>query len=321
MYPLNKLFYYFSFVLILSFFSCGKDQEVFTPDVSESPDPLTVLNSLTKQPTNYLLHIGADTVFFRSPEGIEIIIPPKSLYHLDGSLVDGAVRMQYLEIENRKAILLNNISSVYNGKIMDIQKAFYLNFKVNNQQIYLNPKAAEIKIFLPTKAPVNQIGIFAGRSNEENLFEWHHKYDDIALVYTSKLINGQSENGYSFAVNQLLWQCLAILPESFNMNNKDLVVCSELTGSVSTAKNAVFVILDKYNSVIRLHSMDEKMVICSNELNLPEGAEVKIIGISVLNEDIKHFGMTNAIIKKDQNITLNLNPSSLSEIDRQLDKL
>lgn len=321
--PSLRIFSLFWVLLVFGLFvSCGKDQEIFIP--SDDTAPQALLSKFGMQPINYVLDIDEDTLIFKTPEGHFLIIPQNSIVYSDGSPVSGKIRMQYKSIHSRAELIYENLNTTNYNNVLDLHTVLFINFTKDNQNLIINPKNKNIRLFIPATDLQEEFRVYFNQLNENNENEWREPDGSFGpFEFGEYELNDQnSEKGYMIPVQPMAWTALGrpwFEKPSFEL----FPVCLELNTPAQTKENNTVVYLvanDKENTVIRSKYLESENKFCINHLSIPDGTAFKIFAFTVISENQHYFGSNDIVIEKGKSFRLNLQLMDLSEIKKLLEK-
>ena len=317
---------YLVIVLYLIFiFSCGKDEFLFIPDTETADGRLQLLSDFTATPKTYriTLHENERTIF-EGPNSTLIDIPKGSLLTKSGKEVRGQVKVELNEFSDKRMNLLYAPSAIYEGRLIDYTRVLYLRFSQDNEElvistplvIYFNSSEAE---------DLQNTYLFSGKQSAEGIY-WN--------IYEG-LMNGPEKGEWTISVNETIttiqgfaisvsgtdnWYCLA--KKIAGIGGETPEVCVTVLDELPEEGSMTFFISDKSRSTIRLTSRNQGISpYCLNVL--PESTPLpgKIIHISDTGNQQYKFGMTNALLGKEQQVTLIPKATSKEEIIKALKAL
>lgn len=317
---------YLVIVLCLIFvFSCGKDEFLFIPDTDTTDGRFQLLSDFTATPRTYRITLQDDgRTIFEGPNNTVIDIPKGSLLTKGGKIVSGEVKAELNEFSSERLDLLYAPSAIYEGRLIDYTRVLYLRFSQNNEDLVISSPLIIYFKSSDTEA-LRDIYLFSGKQTAEGVY-WN--------IYEG-LMNGPEKGEWTISVNETIktiqgyaisvsgndnWYCLA--KKVAGIGGETSEICVTVMDELPEDGSLTFFVSEKSRSAIRLTSRNQgTSPYCLNIL--PESTPLpgKIIHISDTGNQQYKFGMTNAILGKEQQITVVPKTTSKEEIIKALKAL
>lgn len=116
-----------------------------------------------------------------SKNGMRIEIPENAFQTLDGKdILTNEVEIELEEYHRPMDFVLNNLSTVSNGKILESGGMFKINAKSKNQELTLK-KGKTIEVEMPSKNIQNNMSVFTGTRTTQGVVEWQIQEEKFKL--------------------------------------------------------------------------------------------------------------------------------------------
>ncbi|MBC7884523.1 MAG: hypothetical protein H7X99_03565 [Saprospiraceae bacterium] len=309
----------------LVLFSCAKDEKIFIPDQNYSINQEVILSQIIGNPKIYHIKLGAFPFIFFGPEGSIIEIPENGLTTLNGEPVSGDIKIEFKEFSGQKSNMLSAPSTLYKGRLFDGRKLVYLNISQENESIVINEP---IFIYLPENrvSPKNGFEFFEGSADENNNIEWRRPDGSLNMIDISDWKVNHNEgstiiNGFKLPVHAATsWISLGSYPEPDTELKGD--ICVEIPHEFNSHNSLVYFIADQTNSVLKVNQNSAgDWSLCAHQILFQKGIRGKFVVISDLGQENYFFGMTNAVLENDTNMSIKPEKRSLKEIKEALQSL
>lgn len=156
--------------LPLLFYSCEKNTVEIETHPGETGPYLSLADFYDQNETE-------DTVFIIDPQqpiqisgsnGIQISIPPNSLFDSNGQLPSGPVTVSMKEIHDVKSMVLSHVPSASNGIILESAGMLYIDFSINA----IHYKALYSSVIIPSQGSLPNMKIFFGVEDFQTGINW-----------------------------------------------------------------------------------------------------------------------------------------------------
>lgn len=133
-------------------------------------DPFELLNaSHVKSPIRFLL-VNKDTTIV-CPEGTRLVVPADAFVYANGNPVTKPVSLAVTEYYTYTDMLLANLSTASNGRMLETGGMLYLEAAVDGKEVFLaNDKSIDIHI--PTDEKKEGMQLFIGEAMENGGIDW-----------------------------------------------------------------------------------------------------------------------------------------------------
>ncbi len=309
----------FFFIIFLTV-SCRKDEIVFIPDQTYTINSDELLSKLIETPDTYQILLKNSRNIFITPGNIIIDIPEQSLVDESGNIVSGDIKLQFKEFTNKKSNLLFTPSTIFENKILDCSKIFFIKFSQNGKELH---PVKPIDIYLPSQdfkanyqaySAIRSDNILVWKkmsSSSENVRNeaWNLSYEDAQW----------NVNGFKISISGTSnWFCIASQSDQFN---KEINVCLNTSLPFSKNNSLVYLVCNTSTSCIKLVSEGNFSSFSIQNISLNQKLDAKIIIISHLGNEDYYFGMTNAVSDSNVNVTIKPERKNIKDIKEVLNTL
>jgi len=306
--------------ITLLILSCHKDEIVFIPDQTYSINSDELLSKLVEAPDSYHILLKDSRNIFIAPNHIIIDIPDQSLKDELGHVVSGEIKMQFKEFSNKKSNLLNSPSTIFENKVLDCSKIFYIKFSQNGKTLQI---IKPIDIYLPSQDNKINYQIYStikldesfvwskvlGESENVPNQTWNLSYEDAQLTV----------KGFKVSIHGTSnWHCIASQPEPLS---KVVNVCLNTSLPFNKNNSLVYLVFNDSNSAIKLGADGDSSYFCLQNIYTNQKLDAKIIVISHLGNENYYFGMTNAVLDINVDVTIKPEKKNIKDIKEALNSL
>jgi hypothetical protein len=298
---------------------------LFIPDTDTADGRFQLLSDFTATPRTYRITLQEnDRTVFEGPNNTVIDIPEGSLLTKSGKEVKGEVKAELNEFSNNRVDLLYAPSAIYEGRLIDYTRVLYLRFSQNNEDLVISSPLIIYFKSSDTEA-LQETYRFSGKQSAEGVY-WN--------IYEG-LMNGPEKGEWTISVNETIktihgyaisvsgtdnWYCLA--KKVAGIGGETSEICVTVMDELPEDGSMTFFVSDKSRSAIRLASRNQgTSPYCLNVLTEYTPLPGKIIHISDTGNQQYKFGMTNAILGMEQQISLIPKTTSKEEIIKVLKAL
>lgn len=310
------LFFLVSFLSI----SCHKDEIVFIPDQTFSINSDELLSKLVETPQSFQIILNNTRNIFVASDNIIIDIPEQSIQDESGQVVTGEIKMQFKEFSHKKSNLLYGPSSIFQNKVLNYSKIFYIKFSQNGKTLQI---VKPIDVYLPSLDNNLNYLMYNAKKIDET-FVWSKvmgEFENVRneswnLSFQDSQFNGK---GFKVPVSGVTnWYSIASQPEQ---QSKVIDVCVNIPSSFSKNNSLVYLVINDSNSIIKLEADGDSSTFCVLNILTNQKLDAKLIVISHLGDENYYFGMTNAVL--DSNIDVAINPvkKNIKDIKEALNSL
>ena len=308
------------FFIIFLTVSCHKDEIVFIPDQTYAINNDELLSKLLEAPDTYQILLKDSRNIFISPANIIIDIPEQSLVDELGNIVSGEIKMQFKEFSDKKSNLLLSPSTIFENKMLDCSKIFFIKFSQNGKELH---PAKSIDIYLPSQDYRSNYSAYHAIKSDNSLVwkKWSGESENIRnedwiLSYQDAHLN---VNGFKLSISGLSnWFCIASLPDN---SIKEINVCVNTSLPFNKNNTLVYLVSNDGKSGIKLGSDGNSSTFCIQNISINQKLDGKLLIISHLGNENYYFGMTNAVSDSNVNVTLDPKNKNIKEIKEALNTL
>lgn len=130
----------------------------------------SLLSNLTNPPQKFCINNNRDTII-RGEKGTIINLKANSVARIDGKPIKECVELELKEAYSKSDMILNNLTTTSNGKLLESEGMFNLSPSKNNTSPLKLVK--DYVAFVPTDSIRSDVQVFDGhRANENNLINW-----------------------------------------------------------------------------------------------------------------------------------------------------
>lgn len=305
------------FAAICIFLSgCYQDAEYFIKEGSSGAieqffDAVQTLESTTT------INSNAETNIITEDNSI-ITIPANAFQDANGNVVNNEnVQFEYLVIKDKGVLVMYNKPTISDGLLLESGGVFY--FEASNpttNEDYQLRDGYSILVRSIDPNPQSGMELFTGeeRGIEYNWNTVDAEWGDVMIsewVFqdSNQVIDGF---GYEFLVDSLTWiNCDVFydLPD-----DQKTSACVTLPEIYTNQNTIVFGIFTDINSVVGLYGDPQTKKFCDNYEAMPIGYDITFVSISVMGNDIYHFGMKSAVISDNHEEFIAPEVKTLEEI-------
>lgn len=297
---------------------CVKEYDRFTayPPTGDISDFFEAIPTTAENKQLFLAENG--TVIVTDNRTL-IRIPSNALVDLSGNLIQGEVTFSYKELHTMSELILNNVPTVSDGRL--IASAGVFDFRAFQNDNELNLKdGKKIRVQLPTQDPKEKMELFYGSEGSSTGFNWEEADMDSTIWNNVNLREWEFQDsiqewfdyGYEFECDQLKWINVDIFVEV--PEDQKTSVCVELPEIYNNKNTVVFMVFNDIRSFVNLPGNGDTMKFCEPYGLSPIGYNVTFVTISSLGDDEFHLGVASTTITKDHNQFIVPEAKTISEI-------
>lgn len=300
----NKLFSFFLFTAVFFFTACKKDTNEFIPDLGQQLDtawvgsitPALQVSLLSEKLRGTLNTVTVNAVpapLIYNASGIQISLPASG-FAVGGSIVTGALKVDYTLIQKKGDFIRYSIPTVSNRFPLESGGAFNLKITANNQQVDVVANK-RIKVQYVDAAPKQGMKVYSGEpvyTGNNGFTNWTLSSDssNVSVWDTSNIF--PSLKGYIVETSRTGWVHTGKILELAQPRTEVSVVMPDL---FSNANTAVYMVFKNVRSVVQLTGNQNQRKFSFP--NIPVNQDIMFVTISKLG-DTYYLG-----IKDDKTIT------------------
>lgn len=314
-----KLFLPFLFLIILV--SCQKNEYVFIPDQTFVINKDLLIADMVGKPTSYLIHLSADNTVFTGYAPAIIEIPSEALMDSKGNIASGEIKLEVKEYTSTKSALIQCPSSEYEMKPIDSDRLVYLKFSQNGEDLFPIKK---VSVYIQDENVINDPNLLVG-SLTDNRVTWSKISESLSniSVGTWTISTGETQrtiSGYKLEVKgSPRWISISDKPNNLNPTVHKLNVKAN---QEQNSKNTLaFFVADEKNIMMQLTWNESKSNFGLTTNTQNKNIAGKILIISQLGDNYFEFGMTNAVLGVDTDITVLSSKKDIKEIKSILNSI
>ena len=195
------LYFYLGLFLMLFSMSCKQNKAVETIKMSAN-DPF---KSTMVESQFFEIHGNEDNVI-EGEKGTIVVMPKGCFKDNDGNVVTSDIKIELAEALSQSDILLSNLNTTANGKLLETDGMLYFNATSNGKQLIINTKMP-IRIEMPTDKKKPNMKAYTGTRDKNGNMNWSNPQEIINYLTTVD-INTLNflPNGFQTIVEQSLIQ-------------------------------------------------------------------------------------------------------------------
>jgi hypothetical protein len=287
------------------------------------PNASTIYQKFKKEPQIFKAN-PKESIQIKGKEGTQIEIPKYSLVTKQNRTVTGEVEIFLEEFYSAPDILLANLHTLSNGRILETGGMINIVIKQKNEELKLK-NGSEIKIEFATN-DMERMETFYGE-NKNGIFNWrvdseleppsiksNNSFIEIDFISSDStfLSENYKKNTQKYlTTNRLNW----INCDRFLKTNPSELTFLQLKTNIFPAE--VKVIFKKINSIMWPYSTNNNLITYKN---LPLNYAIQIIGFTEIDGE-PYYATKELTIQKDEVIELNLMKSNWDEFEREINKI
>ena len=319
---MNKLYIYIiglcGILAVLS--GCREGIDVFEPYENQSAA------AVSKDDFFVNAQKEGDTYSFSVEEGIEIITPegtriffePNSLVSSNGNSISGIVELEVIELSNAADMIVYDRPAItHRDELLNSVGSYFIRAMQNNTELKLADDKS-ILINIPTNDYKEQMELFYGFELED-VFAWREADNNPSVtsnVWPSEIEYDNPNNwttSFEMTSQELGWiGCKTYAASDGLTNETSSKICIDLPLEYEDRNTLVFIIFEDINGITQIHSNPFKTEFCND--NLPEGAMVTIVVVSVQGEDEYHLGYKDITISDNLDVAIHPESTNLQGI-------
>jgi hypothetical protein len=291
------------------------------------PNASTIYQRFKKEPQKFFAN-PKEVIQIKGKEGTKIEIPKYSLVTKQNRTVTGEVEIFLEEYYSAQDILLANLHTLSNGRILETGGMINIIIKHKNEELNLK-KGSEIKIEFTTE-DMDRMETFYGE-NKNGSFNWKLIAEpeptpikgnsspiigDTIRDFTSLdssffPINFKNSTQKYLTANRLRWiNCDRFL----KMNSNEL---TSLKVKTNYGPADVKIIFKNINSIMTSIELKDNQV---SFINLPLTYEIQIIGFTEIDGK-PYYARKDITVQKDEFIELNLEKMNWEDFEAEINKI
>ncbi len=287
------------------------NEETFTSSENSTTD---LFEKIAKPAQQFVISNDNDTVI-EGLEGTIISLPKNCFVFTDGTPVDGAVTIELKEFFTISDMILNNLTTTSNNKLLETGGMIHIGATSNNEEVRLNQK---IDIKIPNKLETEDVELFIGSVND-GFINWNS--DSSSTISSLKMIAidaGESDTTYIYddgsASNRMRGSYYLINTFNLKWLNVDKFLSydpKEDCMLIDANKNvAYFLLFDEYKSISSAYHNKKQELIFPNS---PIGKKAKLIGFKYIDE-VAYIGIKEITISQSIDAKLDYEEKSILEL-------
>jgi hypothetical protein len=305
--------------LLLTFYSCKKDEDTVVPVLEETT---TVTNTPTSSTSNlsdifnqnildskqsFTIDAGLAQSISGS-KGTYIYIPANSFQDNSNNLVSGNISIELIEIQTKADMILLNKTTTSNGRLLVSGGELSIKAFQNGEQLILS-SSANVSIQMPTNNPVN-MSLFSGIEDSTGNVNW----DSTGTNATVDSSGNFSFNIYSGTLGN---DSLGWINCDYFYGQSNLTTLSVLVPTNHDETNtAIYLFFNNLYSVAPAwwNTTDDNFQ--SYQSSLPIGEQLTIVAVSEINGQMySSFTPITLTTNHTETITMSATTSTAFEND------
>ncbi|HUR31479.1 MAG TPA: hypothetical protein VMZ69_08590 [Saprospiraceae bacterium] len=299
---MSRFFYLIGIVMV--FMSCGKDIDLFIPrsnqgEVGDLSRLMSRLNQDISGNISYVIQVPCNgNKIIQVDKDLVLIIPADFVDLTQFPCTDGSFDVHVTVCDTKSEILIAGIPTLSEGKLLESRIEIKLQITDGYTNVHLAP-GKQISIKVKDPDPRDRMELFYGNDDNSAWLQVDNDpnaWDNVAngewvLQDSTGLISGF---GYECLSDSLDWVNIDVFFEIPEDQRTD--VCVELPVEFTNKNTAVFMILDDYNSIIRMRGNADVMKFCEPYGSAPIGFNVTFVVISEMGDDSYQFATKSTTI-------------------------
>lgn len=308
-------------ICFLFFIGCYKNEEVFTPDLTNIYNKKLFLDQLDENMLSLIIDTRKESGIIRLDQNFFIKLNYNSLRNTANNSIEGLINIKFAALHKNKIGLALAPSLTTNGNIKNPKQLFFIQILKDGE--VLN-SIEPIDVFVEDshldktnlQFYTNKMG--DGHNTWAELKEQTHAYKETLSV------GGQAIpfDGYKISLNLTNDIWLAVEEPRQDIQELAAQICVT-TNLHSNSKNSLVLFFpENYFGLYNLTEIVERSeTFCYKGNIISSSNKGKIIVISQFSEGNFHFGMKDAVLNQDQSIKIETKPTSIKDIKVLLAKL
>lgn len=309
------------FFILFVFISCQKDQSTFIPDQTFLINSDLLLAKFIDNPSSYLVTLNEGKTIINDHDKFVLEIPFESLSDSLGNIVNGEIKVEFKEFTQKKADLFKSPSTIYNSNLLDCKKLFYLNISQRGRSLHM---IKAIGLYLKSEFGVDSTRLYIGKFDDIETKWYTENTTNFDVKAGNWSINDKESNilisGYKVSIlGNARWFGVAGLTNSKYASKKAINIIS--SPNINGKNTLTFFIANNSNTSFRLFNNKGNSKFSAQFNISDEIIPGKIVMISQFGDNNFQFGMTNAVLGLDTELSLVSEVKSLEEIKANLKSL
>lgn len=302
---ISKISIALMFVSAVGYYGCKKDRiEQQTLNTYDSPD--SYLDSKKPQEQEFQID-STGSGPLTGNQGTHIWGGKQCLMFPNGDSVTYPFTIKLVELYKPKDMIYYRMPTVASGNILRTDGEIRLRAFKGATELVLKPNPCFAQIEMPNKAPRTGMRVFYGFETAGHP-DWTDKPADLGTPSSLSPVFTTTVYGYQAPIARLGW-----------------INCDSLANSTSSSSLAFestvddltnvrfFIYIPKTKTVMQVYDL-------ANSGNIPNGADIKIIGIALKGSDLYHFYKTMTVNSSDK-IDVEMKAISDADLTALLDGL
>lgn len=309
---------YFTVTMILAV-GCVKEVDTFQPIELTSGNIDRFFEAVQSNPVQASWDASQEKNI-QLPGSSRVIVPADALITADGLPVTGEVQAAILPVFDKGQLLVNRISTVADGEVINSAGLIHIEITQGGQQLFLKENKT-LTVQLTTARYNSQMRLFTGSVKEYGFIEWSLLNIGENPINSRDIESEEGEviPGFEFYADRLGYLKVGVFIDSEDKGEGE--VCLNLPHSFVPENTVAFVVMRDRNGVVFIPPTDGPRLPDLCRMGLPKAETAEVIVISE-EEDGQYF-YAQEPITISENLTIQIRPAraTLSEIMLALEGL
>jgi hypothetical protein len=311
-------------IFIPFFICCEQPNKIIIHDYQgyfEKLSKLIVGNESNKQAFRLSAH---DKEIIKTINGLKIEFDASKLITDDGSLPIDSVDVVITECINQNDFIKSNVRTISDNKLLVSGGAYNIQMYCNGKSLKLRDNDSLI-VHMP-RYTADEMSLFYGQPDSLNQVNWKNANRPLSIAEKPALLMEQSDSIDSakefeyynpINISSLGWINCDRFYEQKNLVNLDYTFST----SEDTLVSRVFLIFKDINSLTsQFYIKSRKSIQYEAFQDIPLGAKVRFVAVSVINDQIFCFS-EDLIIQEKNEIQIELKKTTEEELNKTINEI
>ncbi|MFB0923775.1 MAG: hypothetical protein QMB65_00600 [Vicingaceae bacterium] len=309
--------------ILLTFYSCKKDEDTITPVIEETTPITNTPTSSTSNLSDFFNQNITDNTqsftvdastwsSFTGSKGTYAYIPANSFKDNSGNIVSGNISIELIEIQTKADMIWMNKTTTSNGQLLVSGGELSIKAFQNGEQLTLSQNGY-VSIQMPTNNPTN-MSLFSGTEDAIGNVNWDSTGTTVP-VDTSGGFNFTIQSG-TFSNDSLGWiNC------DYFYNQSNLTTLSVIPPTNHDGTNtSIYLFFNNIYSVAPAAWNSNSSNFQSYLNSLPIGEQITIVAVSDINGQM-YSSFTPITLTANHSETITLSSTTALAFQADLDNL
>ena len=298
---MSKFFYWMGIALVMM--SCGKDIDLFIPRSNQEIGDVSRLKSRLAEDLageiSYVVSVPCTgNKIFEVDKDLVVVIPPDFVDLNQYPCTNGSFDIHITACDTKGEILVAGIPTLSEGKLLESRIEVNLQIFHGSSLVKLaHGKQISLKVNDPD--PRERMELFYGNDENSEWLQADNDPADWANVENAQWFFQDSASviegfGYSLFSDSTDWINVDVF---FEIPQEQLTdVCVELPEEFTNKNTSVYMVFDRYNSILSMYGNADAEKFCEPYGSAPLGFDVTFIVISEMGENLYLFARKSTTI-------------------------